>query len=302
MINRRDFALTTAAAGAGLLLGAAAQKASAHNHEKFKISLAQWSLNKALFGGKLDNKDFAKTAKEDFGIEAIEYVNQFFKDKANDAAYIKELKTRADDLGVKTLLIMVDGEGNLGDPDESKRQKAVENHFKWVEAAQFLGCHSVRVNAASSGSYYEQVGRAAEGLRALSEFACDHDLNVIVENHGGLSSNGEWLAKVISTVGMVNCGTLPDFGNFRVGKGEMYDRYKGVAELMPYAKAVSAKSHNFDAQGNETETDYEKMMGIVLKAGYRGYVGIEYEGGKLSQPEGIKATKKLLERVHEKLA
>ena len=301
MINRRDFALTTAAAGAGLMLGAVAQRASAHNSEKFKISLAEWSLNKPLFAGKLDNKDFAKKAKNDYGIHAIEYVNQFFKDKAKDAVYLNELKTRADDLGVKTLLIMIDGEGRLGDPDEAKRRKAVENHYKWVEAAHSLGCHSIRVNAASDGSYYEQVGRAADGLRGVSEFASDHGLNVIVENHGGLSSNGAWLAKVISTVGMVNCGTLPDFGNFNLGNGQTYDRYKGVTELMPYAKAVSAKSHDFDSQGNETHTDYYKMMEIVLRAGYRGYVGIEYEGGKLSPDEGIMATKKLLENVREKI-
>jgi sugar phosphate isomerase/epimerase len=302
MINRRDFALTTAAAGAGLMLGAVGQQASAHNPEKFKISLAEWSLHKTISAGKLDNKDFAKTAKEDFGIEAIEYVNQFFKDKAKDQTYLKELISRAEGHGVKTLLIMIDGEGNLGDPDDAKRKQAVENHYKWVEAAQFLGCHSIRVNAASGGSYDEQVDRAADGLRTLSEFACDHGLNVIVENHGGLSSNGQWLSKVISTVGMVNCGTLPDFGNFNLGNGEWYDRYQGVRELMPYAKAVSAKSHDFDADGNETKTDYEKMMQIVLRAGYRGFVGIEYEGSRLSEPEGIRATKKLLERVREKLA
>ncbi len=302
MINRREFALSTAAAGAGLMMGVAAQRAAAHNSEKFKISLAQWSLNKPLFAGKLDNLDFAKKAKEAYDIRAIEYVNQFFKDKANDGAYLKDLKQRADDLGVKTLLIMVDGEGHLGDPDTAKRKAAVENHYQWVEAAEALGCHSIRVNAASAGSYYEQVGRAAEGLRGVSEFASDHGLNVIVENHGGLSSNGAWLAKVISTVGMVNCGTLPDFGNFRVGDGEMYDRYQGVAELMPYAKAVSAKSHDFDNEGNETETDYRRMMEIVLAAGYRGYVGIEYEGSKLSPDDGIMATKNLLMKVRDQLA
>ena len=302
MINRRDFAVSTASVGAGLMLGAVARETFAHNPVKFKISLAEWSLNKSIFGGKLDNRDFAKIARKEFGIDAIEYVNQFFKDKANDESYLKELKTRAEDHDVTTLLIMIDGEGRLGDPDEKKRSQAVENHYKWVEAAQYLGCHSIRVNAASSGSYYEQVGRAADGLRSLSEFASDHGLNVIVENHGGLSSNGQWLAKVISTVGMVNCGTLPDFGNFHIGNGEWYDRYRGVAELMPFAKAVSAKSHDFDSDGNETKTDYAKMMQIVLRAGYRGYVGIEYEGGKLGEAEGIMATKELLERVREELS
>jgi sugar phosphate isomerase/epimerase len=289
---------TTAAALSRLsptLLGE--EKAVTSGEPLFKISLAQWSLHKTLFGGKLDNLDFAKAAKEDYGIDAIEFVNQFFKDKAKDEKYLAELKKRADDLGVKMLLIMIDGEGALGDKDDAKRTKAVENHYQWVDAAKFLGCHSIRVNAQSTNDYEEAQKLAADGLRRLSEFAAKSQINVIVENHGGLSSNGKWLAETIKSVGLKNCGTLPDFGNF-----SDYDRYQGVAETMPFAKAVSAKSHDFDAEGNETHTDYFKMMKIVLAAGYHGYCGIEYEGGKLSEPEGIKATKKLLERVREKLA
>ncbi len=198
---------------------------------------------------------------------------------------------------MKQLLIMIDGEGNLGDPDNAKRKTAVENHHKWAEAAKTLGCHSIRVNAGSSGTYEDQMKLAADGLRSLSEFAAKLGLNVIVENHGGLSSNGEWLAGVMKLVNLKNCGTLPDFGNFRIKDGEMYDRYKGVTELMPFAKAVSAKSHDFDDKGNEIHTDYFKMMKIVLAAGYSGYVGIEYEGSKLDEFAGIRATKALLERV-----
>jgi sugar phosphate isomerase/epimerase len=286
-------------------LTAAADSTSAKGEAPFKISLAQWSLHKTIFGGKLDNRDFAKAAKEDYGIDAIEYVNQFWKDKAKDSAYVAELKKRAEDLGVKTLLIMCDGEGALGDADEKKRTQAVENHYKWVEAAKELGCHSIRVNAASNKelSFEEQQKLAADGLRRLSEYAAPHGLNVIVENHGGLSSNGQWLAGVMKLVDRKNCGTLPDFGNFNLGDGKEYDRYQGVDELMPFAKAVSAKSHDFDAAGNETRTDYVKMLEIVVnKHDYHGYCGIEYEGGKLSEPEGILATKKLLERVRDKLA
>ena len=299
-ICRRDF---LSAAAALAVAGVAWPVAKAADKKPlFEISLAEWSLHRTIKGGKLDNLDFAKTAKQDYGINAIEFVNQFFKDKAKNSEYLTELKKRADGEGVKMLLIMCDGEGALGDADEAKRQTAVENHFKWVEAAKFLGCHSIRVNAQSSGSYDEQVDRAADGLRKLTEFGVKHDISVIVENHGGLSSNGEWLAKVMKKVGLPRCGTLPDFGNFRVSKDEMYDRYKGVTELMPFAKAVSAKSHDFNDAGDETNTDYSKMMKIVLAAGYHGYVGIEYEGGKLSEPEGIRATKKLLERVHAELS
>jgi L-ribulose-5-phosphate 3-epimerase len=286
-MNRREFVAGIAVAGIVPGLGFTSQK-----KELFEISLAQWSLHKAIFGKKMDAGDFPKVAKEEFGINAVEYVNQFYKDKKKDDGYVKELRKKCDDLNVKSVLIMCDGEGQLGDADEKKRKQAVENHYRWVEWAKALGCHSIRVNAGSSGSYDEQMNRAADGLQ----------INVIVENHGGLSSNGAWLAATIKKAGVPGCGTLPDFGNFRVSKDEEYDRYKGVMELMPYAKGVSAKSHDFDASGNETKTDYRKMMKIVMDANYHGFVGIEYEGNKLSEPDGIRATKKLLETVRKEMA
>jgi sugar phosphate isomerase/epimerase len=296
--DRRQFVKYAAgAAVAGACSSSALGKWSESGSSRFKISLAQWSQHRALKGGQLDALEFAPKAKSDFGVDAVEYVNQFFKDKVQDQAYLRELKNHAEGAGVKSLLIMVDGEGALGDADSSARQKAIDNHVRWLDAAKFLGCHSIRVNAQSSGSYDEQRDRAADGLRRLADAGFERGLNVIVENHGGLSSNGAWLSAVIRQANRLNCGTLPDFGNFNIGGGQQYDRYQGVAELMPYAKAVSAKSHDFDAQGNETATDYPRMMRIVLDAGYRGYVGIEYEGHRLSEPEGILATKRLLERI-----
>ena len=277
----------------------------------FEISLAQWSLHRSLYSGELDHLDFAKISKENFGIDAIEYVNSFFFEKAEDKSYLREMKNRADDYGVKSLLIMCDNEGSLGDPDNQKRQKAVENHYKWHEAAKYLGCHSIRVNAylteslhglevgdyTKTGSYENQVSLAADGLRKLTEFGANLGMNTIVENHGGLSSDGAWLASVMKAVDHPMCGTLPDFGNFRIEGDRWYDRYKGVKELMPFAKAVSAKSHDFDSNGNETQTDFFRMMDIVIDAGYSGYVGIEYEGSGMDEMSGIKATKDLLERV-----
>lgn len=273
----------------------------------FKVSLAQWSLHRALQGGEMDNLDFAAAARNDYDIGAIEYVNQFFKDKAKDAAYLAEMNKRAADNGVKNLLIMIDSEGGLAETDDAQRKKAVENHYKWVEAAKTLGCHSIRVNAYSSNPDMGEAAKAAmDGLGSLATFAKDFDINVIVENHGGFSSDGKWLSGIMARINIPNCGTLPDFGNFCVrnenGKcADEYDRYMGVTELMPFAKAVSAKSHDFDANGNETNTDYLKMMQIVKAAGYNGYVGIEYEGSVLSEKEGIMATKALLDRVGEEL-
>lgn len=298
--SRRKFITSLSAS-----LAASSLLSNADHHKKkqlFEISIAEWSLHKSLFGKKMTNLDFPVVAKKEFNISAVEYVNQFFKDKANDKKYLNELKKICDNEGVKSLLIMCDGEGKLGDPDKNKRISSVNNHKRWIEAAKHLGCHSIRVNASSSGSYDDQQKLAADGLSKLSEFASTHGLNVIVENHGGLSSNGQWLSAVMKSVNKKNCGTLPDFGNFRIGGGNTYDRYKGVKELMPFAKAVSAKSHDFDDNGNEIHTDYHKMMKIVIDAGYRGYVGIEYEGSKLSEYDGIKATKKLLESVREKLS
>jgi len=300
-LTRRSFLKSSAAAATVAAVGTAAAAAVFRPAAKFEISIAEWSLHKSLFDKKVSHLDFSKIAKEEFGIEAVEYVNQFFKDKAKDKDYLAELNKRAHDLGVKQLLIMIDGEGHLGDANAEKRKQAVENHFKWVEAAKELGCHSIRVNAGSSGSYDDQMKQAADGLRKLSEFGAQHGLNVIVENHGGLSSNGKWLTGVMKLVDLPNCGTLPDFGNFRISGDEEYDRYTGVKELMPFAKAVSAKSHDFDEKGNETHTDYFKMMKIVLDAGYSGFVGIEYEGSKLDEYAGVRATKALLERVRSEL-
>jgi len=265
----------------------------------FEISLAQWSLHRTLRSGRLDHLDFARVTRAEFGIGAVEYVNTFFMDKARDSAYLAEMNRRAADHGVVQHLIMCDSEGRLGDPDPTRRTQAVENHHKWIEAAKVLGCVTIRVNAASEGSYEEQQKLAADGLRRLSEYGDTQGINVIVENHGGLSSNGKWLAGVMRMVGHPRCGTLPDFGNFNVSPTEKYDIYAGVADLMPFAKAVSAKSHDFDERGEESTKDYHRLMKIVLAAGFRSWVGIEYEGNRLPEREGILKTKALLERVRD---
>jgi sugar phosphate isomerase/epimerase len=296
MPTRREFLKTASVASAAIATPDLSFGQPAPQKGRFAISLAEWSLHRALFKGGMNNLDFPKAAREQYGVSGLEYVNQFFKDKAKDQAYLKDLKSRAEGHGLKNVLIMIDGEGMLGAPDDAERTKAVENHKPWIDAAKFLGCHAIRVNAASKGEFAEQQKLAADGLRRVGEYGASQGISVIVENHGGLSSNGTWLAGVMKLVNMPGVGTLPDFGNFRVSASEEYDRYKGVGELMPFAKGVSAKSHDFDAQGNETQTDYKKMLGIVIASTYRGFIGIEYEGDRLSEPEGIKATKALLER------
>ncbi|MEN8203257.1 MAG: TIM barrel protein [Bacteroidota bacterium] len=310
MQSRRTFMKSAALAAAGISAGQAV-----HARDKlvnsgvptmdkndelfFSISLGQWSLNKSLFEGKLDNLDFPEYTKKNFDIHAVEYVNQFFK--SAEKSYIKELLKRTEGLGIKNVLIMVDREGNLGEVDESKRKTAVENHYKWVEAARLLGCHSIRVNAGGRGTEEEVAYSATRSLRQLAQFAADFGINVLVENHGAYSSRASWLAAVIRNTGMVNCGTLPDFGNFRVSKSENYDLYLGMKELMPLAKGVSAKSNNFDEAGNETTKDFYRILKIVKDAGFRGYIGIEYGGGNLGENEGIMATKDLLIKAGKSL-
>jgi len=273
-----------------------------------KIGLAQWSFHRALRSKKLDNLDFAKTAKEKFDISVVEYVNVFFSDKVNNKEYLNEMVARSVDIGVKNSLIMIDGEGNLGDSNERKRNKAIDNHKKWVEAANYIGCNHIRVNAAGNGSEDEVSKYASDSLQKLGDFSKDFKINIIVENHGGYSSDAQWLVGVIKNTERKNVGTLPDFGNFCVksrpnklsswgglsGCAVEYDKYKGVKEMLPYAKSVSAKSINFDDQGSSIEIDFYKMMKIVKQSGYSEYVSIEYEGNSHSEEEGIRLTKKLM--------
>jgi sugar phosphate isomerase/epimerase len=312
---RRTFMRRTAAlaAGAGLYgLGcrpsAPAEPAAAAAADPiFRISLAEWSLHRAIRAGEFDPLDFPVVSKRDYGIDAVEYVSALFTDGRSDPEYIGALRARCDGEGVTSVLIMVDGEGALGDADEAARRQAVLNHHRWVGAAAALGCHSIRVNAQSTGSREEQAGRAADGLRRLCEFGDTMGINVIVENHGGFSSDGSWLADVMRRVDHPRVGTLPDLGNFAVDAETFYDPYQGVAELMPYAKGVSAKTHNFSEAGVSVNSrftdpfDYTRLMRIVLDAGYRGFVGIEYEGSELSEPDGIRASKVLLEEIRETL-
>jgi sugar phosphate isomerase/epimerase len=305
--SRRDFLEGTVAGGVALGMAASMAEArpagSALAPEKsggFKISLAEWSLNRALFSRKINNLDFPKIARDEYGIEAVEFVNQFFKDKAHDDEYLKDLKKRAQDSGVTCVLIMIDGEGDLSAPDTGARKTAVKNHTKWVDAAAALGCHAIRVN---TGSHYSptDVTNVAEACGELTDYGVKHGIEIICENHGGPSSNPDALIALMKAVNKPTFGTLPDFGNFPKNKAGDYaiDVYDAIARMMPYAKGVSAKSHDFDSAGNETKLDYPRILKIVTDAGYHGYVGIEYEGRRLSEPEGIKATKKLLEMIQK---
>lgn len=274
---------------------------------QLKLSLAQWSLHRALNAGQLRPLDFPRTALETYGIPAVEYVNQFYVDQVRDLAFWKELRRQTDDLGVTNVLIMVDNEGLLGDPNAGKRLEAVNNHMKWVEAAYELGCHAIRVNAFGNGSREQLHENLSDGLGRLAEKATPFEISVLVENHGLHTSDGRFMADLIRGVGHPGLGTLPDFGNWCLNAewgstqgGSCTDNYgpeNGLADFLPLAMGVSAKSYDFDAQGNETLLPYRQLLQQVKDAGYQGHIGIEYEGNRLSESEGIQATKSLLERL-----
>lgn len=305
--------ITLGVVGAGILT-----QCTQTNHRKsspiegdtrFKIGLATYSLHRAVAAGEIDNLDFPMIARTRYDIGILEHLNGYFMDKAEDSAYLNEMNRRCADYDVINHLIMCDDEGPLADPDDRERQNAVENHYKWVNAASLLGCQSIRVNVHGEGSAADVMSAGVDGLSRLGEFAADANINILVENHGGYSSNGAWLAETLAKVDRSNVGALTDFGNFCV-RGEYYsedrqqwecaeeyDKYKGIAELIPFAKGISAKSYNFDEEGNCVETDYFRALRIIKDSGFSGCLGIEYEGSELPEDEGIIKTKVLLETV-----
>lgn len=282
-----------------------------HMNSKPKISLAQWSLHRALEKGEIRADNFANIAKNSYGIDALEYVNQFYVDQGTDEKFWNKMKTKANDEGVKSLLIMVDNEGELGNPNSIERKKAVENHYKWIDAAKLLGCHSIRVNAFGQADLETLKSALTDGLGNLATYGEKEGINVLIENHGLHTSDGAFIVDIIKQVDNPYLGTLPDFGNWCLNKEwgstqnnqctNVYDRYKGVEEFLPYAKGVSAKSYAFDAEGNETIIDYGRLLKTVKDSEFDGYIGIEYEGEKLSEPDGIKTTKALIEKVWKNL-
>lgn len=311
MLTRRSFVRRSLLAAA-LPLAGCHLRAEETAATRIEISLAQWSLHRTIYSGRLDHLDFPAKTRNDFGISIVEYVNGFFGGRSMDfreagrnAAYLEELLKRSRDAGVVNHLIMVDDEGPLADTDEKARHRAVEDHKKWVEAARFLGCRTVRVNLHGHGSSEEKRSASVDSLGRLGDFAQTMGINVVVENHGHESSNGAWLASVIKQVARPNVGTLPDFGNFCLthpwgnpleGCEELYDRYQGVAELLPFAKGVSAKSYDFDASGEQPLMDYKRLVDLVKASGFAGYIGIEYEGPTQPEDEGIRQTRRLLEK------
>jgi len=301
-MKRRDFNQIVALGTLGLAF-------SNPQTARKKISLAQWSLHRAIkINQTLSPFDFSLKARE-MGFDAVEYVSSLYWNELKTKPIKKVTKTllnNSKDYGIKNLLIMVDGEGDLASNNKNKRQKSIDNHKKWIEMAYNLGCHSIRVNLNGETRINRWIEYSSESLTQLCLISRKDKINIIVENHGGLSSNASYLANVMKNVNLDNCGTLPDFGNFCIEKIDPenyfsqcineYDKYQGMTELMPYAKAVSAKSYDFDTNGEERTIDFKRIIDITKEFNYDGYYGIEYEGLNLGENDGIIKTKKLLEK------
>ena len=311
METRRNF-LKKSLLGAGVILLAPSINSNPLKKSQLKISLAEWSLHRAIQAGKVDHLDFPLIAKRDYGISAVEYVNGLFGGKkmdfkaaAKDKAYLAELLKRSKDAGVFNHLLMVDDEGPLALPDDKIRLVAVDDHKKWIEAAKYLGCLTVRVNLHGDGTPDAKKSASIDSLGRLGDFAKSLSLNIVVENHGHESSNGVWVADVMKQVNRSNVGTLPDFGNFCLSEDwgttqgeckDYYDRYKGVQEMLPFAKGVSAKTYDFDSNGEQPKMDYKRLIDIVKASGFSGYIGVEFEGNTQPEDAGIRKTKALLEK------
>lgn len=315
MITRRSFIKNASLCSAAMTLPSVMAYATRTNTGTHmsnpKISLAQWSLHRSFEKGLINPQDFASITKNDYGMDAVEYVAGFYADYATSEKFWGQMKTQSAEAGVTNLLIMVDGEGLLGDPNDAERKKAVENHYKWIHAAKIMGCHSIRVNAFGEGDRETLQASLIDGLGKLSEYGAQGEISILIENHGLHTSDAAFIANIIKTIDNPYLGTLPDFGNWCLNAEwgstqnnkctQVYDPLKGVSEFLPFAKGVSAKSYNFDEQGHETLLDYRKLLQTVKDAGYEGYIGIEYEGSELSEPEGIKATQALIEKVWKTL-
>ncbi len=300
MMKRRQI-LKKLAMGAGCAATApfysCAKNGTSGESPWLKLAVQQYSFNRQLKSGELAMIDYPGTVVEGTGIKALEYFNGHMEEKAGDTGFFEAVRERCDDLGAANTMMLCRGKDALDSSDPSVRSAAIEGYRPWLEATKILGGQYIRVDVRSDGDPDEQKKHAADGLTALCEVAGNEfDMGIVVENHGGHSGNGKWVADLMKTVGLENCGTLPDFQNFKE-----YDPYLGIEEMMPWAKIVCAKSKEFDEAGNEVNVDYRRMLKIVKDSGFTGYIGIEFEGHGVDPIAGINLTKNLIETVMSEL-
>ena len=326
--SRRKFLKNTFSVYSTTLL---APNLFANNIDKSKldIGLQMYSFAPLIMQGKFDLLGFPDLVKNTYGINGAEYWSIPFMGRENDKDFLNDIKRRSDDNGVDNLIILVDdidiktmqSGPSLASSNKNDRDTAIDYHKKWIDVAKEIGCHSIRVNLKSDESDNKKIlDNSSESISRLIEFSKQDNISIVIENHGGITADADWLVSLIKNVDNKYVGTLPDFGdyNFCVDRGALnfddigkvcknqYDKYLGVKKLMPYAKGVSAKSHEFGKDGEELSTNYSRMIKIISESNYKGYITIEYEGAMmgmfggegtyLNPHEGILATKKLINK------
>ena len=291
-ISRRSF-LGSATLAAPIISFAPTLLAKGKNDpNRFQIGIQEYTFHRWIGSGKLDHLDYPALAKDKLGITHIEYWNRPFKEKHTDKKYVGELVKRTTGEGMKNVLILVDAKNQLDSKDAQARSQAVDEHKGWVDCAAQLGCDAIRVNCRSGGNRDENLENAAMGLGALCDYAKETGVKIVIEPHGGNSQDPDWLLAAMKKINKPNAGLLPDFNNF--GR---YNRYDGVIKSLPYAPAVCAKALRFDDKGNETNTDFYKMIKIIYDSSYSGVISIEFEGHRVDPIEGSLKTKALIQKA-----
>lgn len=328
-MKRREFVTGLGLAGAAAVTGNLPSAETAPiKPQPFTIGLSQWAFHRAIFGdardhyrtfiknlhsdpdsvlaGEMDPRDIVWRARElDVGV--VDLVNILWFGHGEDKPWLNDFKTRARDANVTFGVLMCDQLARSGAADAKERRQSVEDHTRWMETAAELGCPFLRINPYGEGTYLEQCQRSAETLHALAERSADYGLEVIVENHGHPGSNGAWLAMLIEMANHSRVGTYTDLDNFFMGGWDLnperrYDRHQGLLDLAPYTKAISAKTHDFDPDGEETTIDYHACLKILIDSGFSGLVSAEFEGNRVDETEGSKLTVELLKREQQRFA
>jgi len=286
--TRRSFLRHAALGGAAVTFTPSLFAIARDDPNRFQVGIQEYTFHRWI-GRKLDHLDYPALCKEKLGITHIEYWNRPFGGKHTDKKYVGELVKRTTGEGMKNVLILVDAKNQLDDANKDQRDKAVDEHKGWIDCAAQLGCDAVRVNCRSGGNPEANLKNAGDGVGRLCDYAKDTKVKVVIEPHGGHSQNPDWLLKAMKALDRTNAGILPDFNNF--GR---YDRYDAVTKTLPFAPAVCAKALKFDDKGNETRTDYFRMLKIVYDSDFSGVITIEFEGGGIDPIEGSLMTKKLI--------
>ena len=285
-ISRRSFIEKTMVMGAAGLVTPSALGSAVSSPTprmiKDDISLAQWALVDEVKSGKWKTLDFPSVARKDFGLNGIEFVNTLFE--VPTEGYLRRLKKNAEDNNVTMVLIMVDDEGDGCSTTKEERKQFDINHRKWIDIAHFLGCTAIRTNCRGPKniSKDEALKHSVETYQMLLEYAAPAKISVLIENHGGVSNDADWMVSLIKEVNSLYFGSYPDWRQ----PSADFDNIDYLVKMLPFAGGMSYRNQ-------PTEELTAKMINISKDGGYRGWYGIE-SSGRDAIKKGIELLKKYL--------